>query len=46
MEVFSPDSRQINNFLANYFKSCVRKNFLNGSNVEINELRKIFHNIN
>lgn len=46
MEVFSPDSRQINNFLANYLKSCVKKAFLHNQSVHIENLRSVFNNMN
>jgi transcription initiation factor TFIID subunit 1 len=35
MVVFSPDSRQINNFLVNYLKSCVKKSFANDQTIHI-----------
>lgn len=35
MEVFSPDSRQVNNFFVNYLKSCVKKSFSLGQSVQI-----------
>ena len=46
MEVFSPDSRQINNFLVNYLKSCVKKSFSAGQSVQIEDLKRIFNNMN
>lgn len=46
MEVFSPDSRQINNFLVNYLKSCVKKSFVAGQSVQIEELKRVFNNMN